>query len=187
MKEDHLSDAEKKLFKGLSSSIIPPKDLEKRVIAQLINDGQINKSPTMNTYIKWVAAIAASVLLFLGGMYFGKSNSINIEPTLGYMLLLHENQEFQPGDAMEMFEEYSAWMNNTFKRGVKITGQELQNDAAIISNKFPVKYLDGSQDSRTTGYFILEAQSLEDALAVAQENPHVKYGGTVEVKSFLVR
>lgn len=190
MKEDHLSDVEKKLFDGLKREASPPASLEKKIVDQLIKEGHIKKQFIMKTQLKWAASIAAAFLLFLGGMLFERSNSdgqIAIEPTKGYMLLLHEGPGFEPGEPMEMFNEYRDWMINTFEKGVKITGQELKNEASFVKMGSPIAYAGEEAVEKTTGYFLLEANSLEEALEIAQANPHVKYGGTVEVKPFMVR
>lgn len=189
MNEEQLSEAEKRLFQRLEREKAPPKDLEQKIVKQLIDNGEIKKTIVMNTYLKWAASVAAAVLFFMGGSFYGGMNTeeqIVIEPTRGYMLILHEDENFNPGDPMEMFEEYRDWMQNTFASGIKITGQELGNDASLVTTA-SINYLGEEAQTRTTGYFVLEANSLEDAIAVAKANPHVKYGGTVEVKTFLVR
>lgn len=189
MNREELSAAEKKLFQELKREESPPRSLEKKIINELINQGEIKKTNNMNNYVKWAASIAALVLFFLGGMYFEKSSAahiVEIEPTKGYILLLHEDENFRPGDPMAMFEEYKTWMETTFGRGVKIDGQELKNEATLVTRETQTPLLENEVE-RTTGYFILEASSYEEAVAVAMENPHVKYGGTVEVKPFMVR
>jgi hypothetical protein len=50
-----------------------------------------------------------------------------------------------------------------------------------------LQVLSGDEEKRTTGYFLVEANSFEDAIAVAAANPHIKYGGSIEVKPFMVR
>ncbi len=188
MSEDHLSEAEKKLFAALEREKAPPGHIEKNIVAQLEKEGLIKKINTMN-YLKWAASIAASVLLFIGGMFYEQSKAntmVEIEPTKGYMLLLHEDTNFTPGDPMAMFEEYKTWMENTFSRGVKITGQELKPEATLVKGETQQAF-DAQAETKTTGYFIVEANSLEEAIRVAKENPHIKYGGSVEVKPYMVR
>lgn len=194
MSEEHLSEAEKKLFEALEKEKAPPKHIEKNIITQLEQEDLIKKAITMSNYMKWAASLAASVLLFMGGMYYERANSenintsamIEIEPTKGYILLLHEDANFAPGDPMAMFEEYKSWMENTFNRGVKITGQELKQEATLVKSGTEETFPEDAE-TKTTGYFLVEAGSLKEAVAVAKENPHVKYGGSVEVKPFMVR
>jgi hypothetical protein len=188
MREEHLNEHDQRLFDQLETELQPPKHLEDQLVNQLKFEGHI-KENKMNNIGRIMIGIAASVLLFLSGTWYGQSSSdqIVIAPEMGYMLLLHEDDRFTPGDPMEMFEEYAAWMENTFARGVKITGQELVNEAVLVRQGEPNESQDGETEIRTTGYFILEASSLEEAIAVAEENPHVKYGGIVEVKAYMNR
>lgn len=191
MDEQHLSDAERKLFQSLEREKSPPQHLEKNITSQLKKEGLIKNTKDMSTYMKYAASVVFATLFFLGGMYYERSTKteitmVEIEPTKGYMLLLHEDATFAPGDPMAMYEEYKTWMENTFGRGVKITGQELKNEAVVLKGE-DEKTVGDEAETRTTGYFLLEANSYEEAVAVAKENPHVKYGGTVEVKPFMVR
>ena len=186
MKEEKLSEKEKELFKALRREKTPPPHLEDKVVNKLKENGLIRKKDTIRI-IGWVSSIAASLIMFyLGTIYQQQTNTtmIEIEPTRGYMLILHEDEKFQPGEPMAMFNEYKAWMEGTFEQGVKITGQELKDNTVIV-NKNGAK--ESSGEERTTGYFILEANSLEEAVKVAEANPHVKYGGSIEVKPYLVR
>lgn len=191
MKEE-LSNYEKKLFSRLKREEQPPAALERRIIDELKSNHLITsktKTYKMNTTLKWAASIAATVLLFFIGNYVGKQSTAvqAIEPSRGYMLILHEDDLFKPGEPYEMYQEYAGWMENTMAKGIVMTGQELKNEAVIIDNQQNVKHLDETSARKTTGYFILEAESLEIALEVAKSNPHIKYGGTIEVKQYMVR
>ena len=187
MKEE-LSAYEKKIFSQLKKEEMPSPELEKRLIRQLKSENLIKNTLTMNTYLKWAASIAAAVLIFFVGNMVGKRSSvISIDPNLGYMLILHEDEKFQPGEPYEMFREYAQWMNNTFEKGISITGQELKNEATWIDAEKNVEHLTASATNKVTGYFVLEARSLEEALEVAKNNPHIKYGGSIEVKQYMVR
>jgi len=189
MKEE-LSENEKKLFGRLNSEKTPPAVLEERLIQQLISEKLIKKPfTTMTTYKKWAAYAAIALLTFLLGNYFGSERSGNdtINPLNGYMLLLHEDENFKEGDPNKMFSEYGQWMKDTFEKGVTITGQELANDAVNVDNHSEAKQLGENTFPRTTGYFILEARSMQEALEVARNNPHIKYGGSIEIKKFMVR
>ncbi len=190
MSEDRLTEQEKALFASLEKTAHPPKGLERKVLGALVDQGLIAENSKTYPIVRWIGAVAASVIFFIAGIIYEKSKNMEqivIEPTKGYMLLLHEDASFQPGEPMQMFEEYKQWMENTFARGVKITGQELVNEASLVDGQGNVSNLDSSAGKMTTGYFVLEASSLEEALEVAKANPHVKYGGSVEVKKYMVR
>ena len=189
MENEGLTEEERAAFEKLSNYAAPPDHLETSVIDALKREGLIKtKTITMNTNLKWVASVAASILIFFAGTYWGKQsvNAVEIDPNLGYMLILHEDEDFRPGDPMAMFEEYGAWMQNTSQSGVIITGQELSNKAVMVNSASEVS-LGEEAAERISGYFIIEAKSEQEALKVARANPHVKYGGTIELKPFIVR
>ena len=188
MTEDKLSNEEQKLFNQLPKEKVPPQALEKKVINKLHNDGLLKGKHDRTIYLKWVASIAASILLFTCGILFerlGKSSESEIDSRKGYILLLHEDNHFTPGEPMEMFNEYKKWMISTTQKGIKIKGQELKDESVNV-DKSGISDL-SIHEERTTGYFILEAETLEQAIHIAQDNPHIKYGGAIEVKPYMIR
>lgn len=186
MSEDQLSENEKQIFDQLNRKVNPPEELLNQTIQQLKSEKLItSKSITMKTYLKWAASVVAIVLTFYIGRF--TAGGVNIDPNQGYMLILHEDEQFQPGDPNQMFKEYGAWMMNTFAKGVMIDGQELSNETTFIDRNKEVVYRDGKSEPKVTGYFILEASSMEEAIAIAKENPHIKYGGSIELKKYMVR
>ncbi|MGI9546547.1 MAG: hypothetical protein ACR2MM_04890 [Flavobacteriaceae bacterium] len=189
MKEE-LSNYEKKIFGRLRREERPPAALEKRIIEQLKTNHLIeSKTYKMNLTLKWIATAAAAVIVFFIGNYVGEQSGVDhaIDPTMGYMLILHEDDQFKPEEPYAMYQEYASWMENTMAKGIAMTGQELKNEATIVDQLHNVEHQDENSAKKTTGYFILEAESLEAVLEVAKSNPHIKYGGTIEVKQYLVR
>jgi hypothetical protein len=85
-----------------------------------------------------------------------------------------------------MFEEYSAWGGDLYQRGIPLTGQELKYNEAWIDPSGEVRYIEKGSKS-ISGYFLLEANSLEQAIQFAQSSPHLKYGGQIEVREFMSR
>lgn len=187
MEQDDLTPEEKAAFEALSSHSTPPPQLEDKVVNALKTEGLI-KQNTMNIYLKYAAGIAASIIIFFAGNLVGKQagDVVEIDPLQGYMMILKEDVNFTPGDPMEMFNEYAGWMNGLYEKGIKITGQELKNEAWAVTNSGTTS-LDGAVDTRITGYFLIQAKTEEEALAVVRDNPHLKYGGSIELKAFMNR
>jgi len=186
MKEDQLSENEKQRFEELTKEKMPPRQLLDKIIQQLKSENLIKiKSYTMKKYMKWAASVAAVVLIF----YLGRisAEGISIDPNKGYMLILHEDEQFKPGDPNDMFKEYAQWMLSTIAKGVIITGQEFKEVATLVDNQKNIEYRDSKAADRVTGYFIVEAESLEEAIQIAKDNPHIKYGGSIEIKEYMVR
>ncbi len=187
MDKDALSESEKAAFGRLRREQQPPPELEQTVLKALHKEGLLRKSPGPRRRWLPLAAAVAGIALFAGGYFFGRSQGGpegQIRPELGYMLLLHEDSRFRPGEPMEMFEEYKAWMEAVGSRGVAITGQELRNEALVLD---PDGTPDTDEPERTTGYFLLEAATMDQATEIARSIPHLKYGGSVEVKAFMNR
>lgn len=188
MDQEELTPEEQAAFKAMALAKQPPNGLEDKVVAELKKEGLIKKTYKMNNYIKYAAGIAASVIIFFAGNLVGKQTGTvaEIDPLNGYIMILKEDASFKPGDPMQMFEEYASWMNGLYKQGVKITGQELKNEALEVTASATTS-LEGDDERRTTGYFIIETKTEEEALAVVKDNPHLKYGGIIELKAFMNR
>ena len=180
MERDKLTEKEKALFASLSKHQTPPSELESSTISTLRKKGLIKKAGTRR-WLNWKipTAIAASLMLFFFGHYFG-GIILGQGPTTGYMLLLHEDENFIAGDPEERFSEYAAWMGGIFTKGYDITGQELSPEATNVGND-----QDASKEERITGYFILEATTMDEVVQIVKTSPHVKYGGTIEIKEIL--
>lgn len=185
---DELTQEEKAAFQALARNEQPPSGLEDRLVDLLKDEGLIKQNRTMNTYWKYLAGLAASVLIFFAGNLLGRqsANTVAIDPLQGYMMILKEDAGFQPGDPMEMFQEYASWMNGLAEKGVKITGQELKDSAWQVT-KSHTETMGSEAATRTTGYFLIQAKTEAEALAVVKDNPHLKYGGVIELKAFMNR
>ncbi len=164
----------------------PPASLYNKTVHRLKSEGLIEtNTKRLSPYFRWSLAIAASVLIFIAGRWSVTSNTIN--PEQAYMLLLHEDEGFNPGDPDEMFMEYALWMGKTMADGVNITGQELESDATLVDNIGNVTQIEDPGLDKVTGYFIVEAPSKQEAIKIAQSMPHLKYGGSIEIKSYMNR
>jgi len=184
MKEE-LSDQEKKIFSQLEREKPPEPALEGRIINKLKSEDLIKTTNDMKAYLKWAATVAVIIVAYFLGVYSQQADPVKQE--MAYMLILQEGAEFQPGEPTEMFTEYRDWMFSVDEKGIEITGQELKNQAVLVSAGQGIDYLEEAADGRVTGYFVLNAASLDEAIAMARDNPHIKYGGTIQVKEFMIR
>lgn len=190
MTEENFSKKTKQIFHQTSGTQKLPENLESNVVARLQQENLITKNKKIRSiqYLKYAGAIAASILIFMSGIYYEKMNTpqdFTIDNPNGYLVLLHEDEQFQPTDVEQMFEEYEQWTISTFNKGVNITGNELKSESVFITNETRPPF--DKSSLKTTGYFLLEAKTLEQAMQIAEEIPHVKYEGIVELKTFMVR
>ncbi|MEO9965933.1 MAG: hypothetical protein ABJF11_09105 [Reichenbachiella sp.] len=180
--DDKLTNEERTLFDSLSKEASPPSFLEEKIVNELKEKSLINESDMKMTNMKpWIAGIAASILFFVSGYYTGNSGTDEVaEISSGYILLLHEDERFQPdGGEIEIFAEYAAWMGKMMLSGISITGNELSPETTTWVSSQNEK-IEESTD-KISGYFIIGVEDRVKAQEIALSSPHIKYGGTVEL------
>lgn len=182
--DDRLSKEEQDLFDSLSKEKTPPVILEEKVVNQL-KEKQLIMKHLGNKDVKkksWAVGIAAAITFFLLGFLLGNMNAgESNEISSGYILLLHEDEGFQPeGSEMEVFTEYATWMGKMFMEGVKITGNELSPESTSWLRPADFSISEVRKD-KISGYFIIDVEDRAEAERIARSSPHIKYGGTVEL------
>jgi hypothetical protein len=131
-----------------------------------------------------VAAAIALLLLGGAGGYWMRGPDTSVPPVAGddgSYLLLVRGPEPDTGDPPEVIVgEYVAWANELADRGLLIGGNKLRDE--------PGRWISGATvpDTRTvsdvSGYFLISAANYEEAVATAEDSPHIKYGGTFEIR-----
>ena len=108
-----------------------------------------------------------------------------------YMLFLHEDQGQFDGrsndEMMRIIKEYGAWAARMREEKRFVGGEKLTDDAGkVLRNKGgKIVVTDGPYaESKEVvgGYFAITAKDYTEACAIAQECPHLKHGGRVEVR-----
>jgi ElaB/YqjD/DUF883 family membrane-anchored ribosome-binding protein len=131
----------------------------------------------------WMAAAAGAGLaagLVLG---FLAGRSVQSAATLAdnspqYLLLLHggppEAGVGQPAVA-SVVQEYVAWAQSLSEQGRLVSAEKLA-DAPIASV--------GSRqlDDSLGGFFLVRARDMSEAIRIAEESPHARHGGRIEVR-----
>ena len=88
-----------------------------------------------------------------------------------------EPQFKSPEEGKKHMGEWRAWME-TLGKSMVDPGVPLKAPKTVSSNG--VKDGDGSKTSRLTGYSIVEADNIEDAIEMAKTCPHLHFG-TIDV------
>lgn len=155
----------------------------------------------------WLSA--AAIALFVAGYGIGGRSAGRAEETMNstqpkttaettvptgggaqYAFLLFENDAYQApaGEAAmkERVGEYSGWARGIAETGRFITGEKLSDegrwcriDGGALSVGVPA-----ADPGRgvLAGYFVVGAKSFDEALTLANSCPHLKYGGSVEIR-----
>jgi hypothetical protein len=179
-------------FEQLPREITPPADLEDRTVAVLYQQGLLHSTALesrgggsgLRLRVTGAAGawrrIAAAVLIFAAGAWFGAAwDTPAGSPAPGnprFLLLLEGASTVSAADESRVFEEYRAWAGQLRRNGRFVSGERLGAASVAVPA--------GNADSldQIQGYFVVSANDLRDAVAVAGSSPHVARGGLVRVR-----
>ncbi len=166
---------ELKDLKNLPKEMQTPLFLENKIVQQLKSEGMINNRNTFNT---WLPRIAVAIVLFGLGYFFNsftesKATTTNLKKDR-YVLLLHQDENFGKGEAVNV-AEYAQWFNIVKNEYPQALGERLLRNIQWAGKE-------NSQSDWISGFFLIEAESDQEALEIAQSNPHIKYGGSIELR-----
>jgi hypothetical protein len=88
----------------------------------------------------------------------------------------------EPADRGERVAEYKAWARSVAGAGRLIGGEKLQDRGVLLSGAEAEERLVESPDGVLSGYFLIQAGSLAEALQVARGCPHLRHGGRVALR-----
>ncbi|MEX1276930.1 MAG: YciI family protein [Bacteroidota bacterium] len=187
---DDLTPEEQRAFGALPRHRTPPQHLEESIMNELTRRGLLTTSASLRGR-SWFQLAAALLLLILGGVSgygIGTRTEEQVLPkpqNPRYVLLLFESPNPSENTA-ELVREYGQWAQGLYTGGRFVSGEKLRETGRILTRS------DGetgiSEGIRTTGssilggYFIIEAKDYDEAIKVASECPHLKYGGTIELR-----
>jgi hypothetical protein len=139
----------------------------------------------------WMAA-AALAAAFLGGLSVPRSSLPweQPQPDTGtaarpgeqeYMLVLLEAETLPGAPAPPpRVAEYSGWARSLAQRDRFAGGEKLRDEGGfVLTAAAQQDYTPAA--GRISGYFMIYARTADEALALARESPHLKYGGTILV------
>ncbi len=102
-----------------------------------------------------------------------------------YLLLLRGQFEpFSDEQREKIIQKYYDWTNKLIEKGIYHTSQELKRDGRVLSAK-DGRIVDGPYTETKEaigGFFLIDAQTYDDAVEISRECPHFSYGGWVEVR-----
>ena len=168
-----------------------PLELEDRVAAALRRHGLLagrsfwGRSPV----VRAAAAAAAAVLFFASGWIVGarhpSASPMPHQPT--FVLLLREGPTYQPekGSEQQRVAEYRAWAQKLRRAGVGISGEKLKEEAQVLTGPGAETLRPegpGEALGAIRGFFFIDAADAQQAARIAKDCPHLRHGGTVEIR-----
>jgi hypothetical protein len=110
-------------------------------------------------------------------------------PTNQYMFLVRGACGHAAGLSPEQMQahmtEVYAWIDGLTKQGIFSAAQPLTPEAKIVSGENGGTVTDGvfaESKEAVAGFFILNTETMEEAVNIARSSPMLKHGGQLEVR-----
>jgi len=165
----------------------PPNNLEENIVMELRNRNLISRASDSRALTRLAAAFLILVLGGTVGYFLGSDDrpTAPVEKNPRFVLLLHEIPD-PAEDTEAMVSEYGRWARSIHSEGRFINGEKLKLSGRILARSsgepetsvwaFP------EESEILSGFFIIEAANYEEAAEIAAQCPHLKYGGTIELR-----
>jgi hypothetical protein len=108
------------------------------------------------------------------------------------MLLLYDDpggfEGLSPEEMQRIIEKYRAWSARLSEAGKLVASDKLTDgEGRVLRRKGgEVRVLDGPYSETKEvigGYFLLHADDFDEAVRLAEDCPHLEFGGTLEVRA----
>ncbi len=104
-----------------------------------------------------------------------------------FLLLLYDDptkwQTISPEDMQTAMGKYREWTTKPFTKGAARLADDL---GKVLRSKAGKPVASDGPYSETKevlgGYYLIEAADYDDAVRIANDHPHVEYGGTIEIR-----
>src|ERR1700739_544518 len=108
-----------------------------------------------------------------------------------YMLLFRHDKKSNPLSPEEMQRvsgQFMEWFKRLIDEGTCLGGRPLGDEGKVVSGKNGRVVADGpfaESKEAVGGYFLLQVDTMEEAVAIAKQCPMLNHGGKVEVRQVL--
>ena len=113
---------------------------------------------------------------------------MNTQNQNGYMLLYRSDEWYNRlshAELRKLMNQNKAWIERLTAEGQAKPGQALERSGAIVSGTNGRFVTDGpfaESKEAIAGYLVLDVETMEEAIAIAQSSPGLTYGGSIEVR-----
>lgn len=190
-KQNEMNPGERDSYRSLSEYPVPPPELEDRTVDLLKGQNLLERKSSRFVNRKIIWYVAAALVLLSAGFGWGKWSSENPKPAVDeklFMLALFEPAGQRLEDD-QLYEEYGNWLREIGEDGRYVGGEALKYEVQkLVTDQrgdFYQNELEKSPKTVMSGYFLIEAQNLEEIEAIARKSPHLKYGGAIVIREIL--
>lgn len=106
-----------------------------------------------------------------------------------FLLLLYGDptrwQAIPPGERQAAFAKYMEWSNVARQKGFVVGANKLVDDVGKVVRGSKATAIDGPYSETKEvlgGYYLIEADSYDEAVRLSLDHPHLQYDGTIEVR-----
>ena len=116
---------------------------------------------------------------------------MNTETKNGYLLIFRGtdwHKGLSPEETQRVAGEWMAWFKRLSEQGKAVSGNPLAPEGRTVSGKGGRVVADGpfaESKEAIGGYFLLNVNTLDEAVAIAKNCPGLPYGAKVEVRPVL--
>lgn len=105
-----------------------------------------------------------------------------------FMLIFHGGikQDASPEDLQANMGKWMAWVEKLNKEGQYVSGEPLLPGGKLVSGKTSVTdgpYTEGKEV--VGGYFVINANNIDEAVEACKNYPDFEYGGQVQVRQVM--
>ena len=191
-KENRVNDQLAQALDQLPRELEPPAGLEDRIVQTLNDRGLMAKTGKGRRLLLQILPLAATLVLgfFLGRVEPAAPDITTPAAEQGrkFILILRESSDFREqlqAPEEQMVGEYGAWAGQ-MAEGQLLGAEKLKDMGTRFSSQNSQILSSGlafaSEEYSIAGFFLVQAGTMEEALAIAKTCPHLSYGGVVEVR-----
>ena len=121
--------------------------------------------------------------------FYATDKPMSANPTASEYLLLFRNnawyQDLSPGEIEEAMDRFNSWFEQLNRAGKFKSGAPLAAVGKTVTSRHMVT--DGpfaESKEAVAGFFVIQAESLDEAVEIAKGCPGLEFGQTVEVRAF---
>jgi hypothetical protein len=164
--------------------------LEDHVVAKLRSEGLLATPraarPPRGAWMRIAASIALLALGFTAGAIWTNARPAPAGANPRFLLLLHEPSATGPAPSPEeqraLVDEYKAWAVAGAESGFLLEGEKLKDDVRVLPAPGDGASAPSAGAPFIGGYFVVQAAGYEEASRLAGTCPHLRHGGTIEIR-----
>ena len=113
---------------------------------------------------------------------------MNTQNHNGYMLLYRTDEwynKLSQEELQKLIDQNKGWFERLTAQGKAKPGSALERTGVLVSGKNGRFVTDGpfaESKEGVGGYLMLNVETIEEAIAIAQSSPGLAYGGSIEVR-----